>query len=129
MFISIYFLRLQEMNERISQAQEELREFYNEVELLNSDKNEKFRNLKHRDAYIESFLNDFDRVYGEMDLRIQSLSKDTVKLLQLISINCRHVESGVNITSLDESMLNNNLKNTKANATELQDCKYIYFTP
>lgn len=111
------------MNERISQVQEELQEFHNEVELLNSDKNEKFRNLKHRDAYIDSFLDNFERVYGEMDSRIQSLSNDVVKLLQIISINCRHMQMEANITGLDESMFNNTLNNTKASANELQDCK------
>lgn len=111
------------MNERISQVQEELQEFYDEVELLNSEKNEKFRNLKHRDAYIDSFLNDFEQVYVEMNARIQSLSNEVVKLLQLISINCRHMQMAENITGLDESMFNNTLKNTKVCANELQDCK------
>ena len=48
--------RLQEMNERMGQCQEELQEFQNEFELLAGDKSEKFRELKGREAHMDLFL-------------------------------------------------------------------------
>jgi hypothetical protein len=44
------------MNERMTQAQEELQEFQNEFELLAGDKSERFRELKTRENHMDTFL-------------------------------------------------------------------------
>jgi uncharacterized membrane protein (DUF106 family) len=44
------------MNERMTQAQEELQEFQNEFELLAGDKSERYRELKTREQHMDTFL-------------------------------------------------------------------------
>jgi TolA-binding protein len=44
--------RIQEINDRIRQAQEEIKEFQNEFEIMTGDKSEKFRELKAKDAQM-----------------------------------------------------------------------------
>ncbi|KAI1720046.1 intraflagellar transport protein 74 like protein [Ditylenchus destructor] len=102
--------QLQEMNERITQAQEEFREFQNEFEILAVDKSERFRELKNRDAYMDTFLDQFNTLDAEVEGRINELSTEIVRLLNLMSLNC-----------LDESIFSNSLSNPGASASELQD--------
>ncbi len=45
-------LRLEQVQERIGQAEEELAEFRNESQLLHGERSEKFRELKNRDAHM-----------------------------------------------------------------------------
>ncbi|KAF7634330.1 hypothetical protein Mgra_00006296 [Meloidogyne graminicola] len=97
--------QLQEINERMSQAQEELQEFQNEFELLAGDKSEKFRELKNRGAQMDNFLDNFDESKKQIEERINILSRQIIRQLQLISLNCRHGEIITNITGLDESLL------------------------
>ena len=51
--------RLKQVNEHITQAEEELAEFRNESQLLQGERNEKFRELKNRDAHMEHFFDTF----------------------------------------------------------------------
>ncbi|KAI1727656.1 intraflagellar transport protein 74 like protein [Ditylenchus destructor] len=113
--------QLQEMNERMTQAQEELREFQNEFEILAVDKSERFRELKNRDAYMDTFLDQFSTLDAEVEDRINKLSNEIVRLLNLMSLNCRHTEITANITGLDESIFSNSFSNPGASASELQD--------
>uniref|UniRef100_A0A915CSI3 Uncharacterized protein n=1 Tax=Ditylenchus dipsaci TaxID=166011 RepID=A0A915CSI3_9BILA len=64
-------IQLQEMNERMTQAQEELREFENEFEILAGDKSERFRELKNRDAHMESFLESFGSLSSEVEKKLR----------------------------------------------------------
>uniref|UniRef100_A0A915M4X8 Uncharacterized protein n=1 Tax=Meloidogyne javanica TaxID=6303 RepID=A0A915M4X8_MELJA len=111
--------QLQEINERMAQAQEELQEFQNEFELLAGDKSEKFRELKTRGTQMDNFLDNFDESKRQIEGRISALSKQIVRQLQLISLNCRHGEIVTNVTGLDESLLA--LGSSAVSADELQD--------
>uniref|UniRef100_A0A914NCP6 Uncharacterized protein n=2 Tax=Meloidogyne TaxID=189290 RepID=A0A914NCP6_MELIC len=111
--------QLQEINERMAQAQEELQEFQNEFELLAGDKSEKFRELKTRGTQMDNFLDNFDESKRQIEDRISALSKQIVRQLQLISLNCRHGEIVTNVTGLDESLLA--LGSSAVSADELQD--------
>lgn len=117
------------MNERISQAQEEVREFANEFEIFASDKSERFRELRSRDAHIDAFLDSFDEAKLKVDQHIKHLSIQVVKTLRLISANCRYTELAANVAAIDESIFY--VKNEKAaellNPAELQDCNFIIY--
>lgn len=111
--------QLQEMNEQMAQAQEELQEFQNEFELLAGDKSDRFRELKNREAHMNTFLDTFQQSKAQTNERIDTLSRQIVRQLQLMSLNCRHEELAANVTGLDESMLA--LGNAGVSVGELQD--------
>uniref|UniRef100_A0A183C8P9 non-specific protein-tyrosine kinase n=1 Tax=Globodera pallida TaxID=36090 RepID=A0A183C8P9_GLOPA len=111
--------QLQEMKERVAQSQEELQEFHNEFELLAGDKSEKFRELKNRELQMDSFLN-FELSKSQRESQISALSAQIVRQLQLISLNCRHLEMAMtNVSGLDESVLA--LGSAGVSAAELQE--------
>ena len=67
------------------------------------------------------FLKDnFDESKRQIEGRIDALSHQIVRQLQLISLNCRHGELVTNVTGLDESLLA--LGSSAVSADELQDC-------
>src|SRR4051812_30270810 len=111
--------RADQMNEDIGQAEEELAEFRNESQLMEGERGEKFRELRSRDAQMESFFDTFPSSKEELEGKIAKLSDEVIKLLRLISLNCRHIGS---VTGVDESVLDRTLGGVVGtNATELQD--------
>lgn len=97
----------------------------NDMELgLDNDKSGKFRELKGREAQMDTFLEDFEQARAQRDAQIATLGARVVHQLQLISLNCRHAElaSGTMMSGLDESVLALG-NNSAASATELQDRK------
>ncbi|KAL3103370.1 hypothetical protein niasHS_002556 [Heterodera schachtii] len=98
--------QLQETKERMAQAQEELQEMQNEFEVLAGGKSDKFRELKGREQQMDTFLENFELSKSQREEHIGTISAQIVRQLQLISLNCRHLELAVaNVSGLDESVL------------------------
>ncbi|VDN59129.1 unnamed protein product [Dracunculus medinensis] len=96
------------VNEKIKQSSEELREFQTEFENLAGEKNEKYHELKIKEAQIDEFLNSYDDTKSELNERIAKLSENIVNLLELISINCEVTNINLN-NATDMSQLDNEL--------------------
>lgn len=108
------------MNEQVSLAQEELREFENEFEIIAGEKNERYRDLKIKERQLDDFLSTFDIQKMENEQRLGESQVEILKLLRQISANCQHNE--LTVTELDESVIGVAIR-TNASASELQDCK------
>lgn len=104
------------MAERIEQAQEELREFENEFEVLAGEKNEKYRELKVKERQIDEFLDSFEPLKSDTETKIDELAEGVVKILNLVSLNIQKTDIVANVTDLDEAVLD-----TGANVDELQE--------
>lgn len=109
--------RIDELNDQVSLAQEELREFENEFEIIAGEKNERYRDLKIKEKQLEEFLGSFDinkmeteRILGEHQIEI-------LRLLRQISTNCQREELAV--TDLNESAVGAAIQ-MNTSAAELQ---------
>ncbi|EFO20568.2 hypothetical protein LOAG_07923 [Loa loa] len=85
--INVIQKQLDEINEQIEQLTQELREFDIEMENVVGEKNEKYRELKLKEIQLDEFLNSYDNLRAEEELRIDEISAEVVRLLELISIN------------------------------------------
>uniref|UniRef100_A0A8R1XQY6 Intraflagellar transport protein 74 homolog n=1 Tax=Onchocerca volvulus TaxID=6282 RepID=A0A8R1XQY6_ONCVO len=79
--------QLDDVNEQIEHLTEELREFDIEMENVAGEKNEKYRELKLKEMQIDEFLNSFDSLRTEEELRIDEISTEVIRILELISTN------------------------------------------
>jgi hypothetical protein len=111
----------------VSLAQEELREFESEFEMIAGEKNERYRDLKLKERQLDEFLGTFDVQKLEVEANVTERQGEIVRLLRQISANCQRDELVANVTAMDESFIIGSSIETNASAGELQDCKYIHW--
>ncbi|VDK78384.1 unnamed protein product [Onchocerca ochengi] len=75
--------QLDDVNEQIEHLTEELREFDIEMENVAGEKNEKYRELKLKEMQIDEFLNSFDSLRTEEELRIDEISTEVILYIRL----------------------------------------------
>jgi hypothetical protein len=116
---NLNILRLNELNDQLTLAQEELREFENEFEIIAGEKNERYRDLKIKERQLDDFLSSFDVSKMETERTLNENQVEILRLLKLVSINCQRDE--MTVTELDESIIGAAIR-TNASAPELQEC-------
>ncbi|KAI6172056.1 Intraflagellar transport protein 74-like protein [Aphelenchoides besseyi] len=110
--------QIEEMNNQVSFGQEELHELENEFELAAGEKNDRFRELKQKERQLDDFLSTFDVKKLEAENAVGDSQLTVVRLLRLISANCR--DELANVTALDESAMEIAVQGATS-ANELQD--------
>ncbi|VDO49908.1 unnamed protein product [Onchocerca flexuosa] len=114
--INVIQKQLDDVNDQIEQLTEELREFDIEMEnvagnTVNCEKNEKYRELKLKEMQIDEFLNSYDSLRTEEELRVDEISTEVIRILELISTNITNfclISQNTNL-ELTEFKINENI--------------------
>uniref|UniRef100_A0A915Q299 Uncharacterized protein n=1 Tax=Setaria digitata TaxID=48799 RepID=A0A915Q299_9BILA len=101
--INVVQKQLDDVKVQIEQAVEELNEFDTELENAAGEKNEKYRELKLKEMEIDEFLSSYDNLRAEEELKIDKISSEVIRLLELISINYTYCQL---ISDKDEHIFN-----------------------
>uniref|UniRef100_A0A915AL91 Intraflagellar transport protein 74 n=1 Tax=Parascaris univalens TaxID=6257 RepID=A0A915AL91_PARUN len=112
--------QIDSVTERIDQGNEELREFESEYDDVIGEKNEKYRELKTKEVQIDEFLDSYEELKSEQEVRIAQFSAEIVRLLELISRNCSITDLSANVTGMDTAGVEK-FNDETAIASELQD--------
>lgn len=110
--------QLDGVNEQIEQANEELREFDSEFVNVAGEKSEKYRNLKLKEMQMDEFLDSYDSLKAEEELRIDKISTEVIRILELISANITNMDFSSELNHLDFTELQSS---ENASISELKD--------
>ncbi|MCP9257471.1 hypothetical protein DINM_000825 [Dirofilaria immitis] len=120
--INVIQKQLDDVNEQIEQLMEESHEFDIEMENAAGEKNEKYRELKLKEMQIDEFLNSYDNLMAEEELRINEISTEIIHILTLISTNITNLCLSSQNTNLDLTELRINENVSASTLKEL----YVY---
>lgn len=90
------------------------------ISCCSGEKNEKYRELKLKEAEVDEFLNSYDNLKMEEESRIQETSAEVVHILELISANITSLSTISQNINLNQFELN---VNENISAAELKECK------
>ncbi|CAJ0584129.1 unnamed protein product, partial [Mesorhabditis spiculigera] len=93
--------QLDQVLEQVETAQEELREFDNEIDVLTGEQNARYLALKRQEQQMGEFLGTFEEQKRLSMMELEELSEAVVQNLKRIATNIAKVNMGGQVTGMD----------------------------
>ncbi|GMT14495.1 hypothetical protein PFISCL1PPCAC_5792, partial [Pristionchus fissidentatus] len=94
-----------QINEQIENAQEELHEFNANVESDNREQMDRYQGLQMKEAEMNAFFASFDDQKRNLSMEMEEFQDGIVKNLRRLSLNLSKINSSMQVTDMDPSIL------------------------